>query len=322
MNGAYAPDATTSRSQDGRGVVPAPTRTVIVPPKPSSLPEELSQLEYSSRAIVSARDGGRLLRAWGPPEEPWVLAVEPSGDRWNVEAWGPGPREARAAVRALFSLDHPLFDFYRQVRREPVLRGTERSFRGLRIPRDANLYEALVHSVVGQQLSVAAANSLKRRLFDRLDGTVEVEGIRVPWTPPPSRLIDFGAERLHGTGLSRAKSRSLVALARWAGTAAAEAPRLQREPLDAARASLEELPGVGAWTAENALLRGTGRTDVFVAGDLGVRVALERFGGILRTAPEPEARAWSDRNYPRWGSYATLYLWRKLVAQSAASAQG
>jgi len=69
-------------------------------------------------------------------------------------------------------------------------------------------------------------------------------------------------------------------------------------------------------------LRGVGRTDVFIAGDLGVRVALEEYGVLRRSAPEERARAWAERNYPGWGSYATLYLWRKLVADRAAAESG
>jgi 3-methyladenine DNA glycosylase/8-oxoguanine DNA glycosylase len=76
---------------------------------------------------------------------------------------------------------------------------------------------------------------------------------------------------------------------------------------------LDAEPGVGRWTAENALLRGVGRTDLFVAGDLGLRVALAEYGVLPRHAPEEAARAWADAHYPQWGSYATVYLWKKLV---------
>ncbi len=264
-----------------------------------------------------AEDGRRLLRAWGPPERPWILGVEIDGRRWRVEAWGAGPAEARAGARALFSLDHPIEEFYRLTRAEPALRGTERSFRGLRIPRDANLYEALLHAIVGQQLSVAAANAIKARLLARLDGWLEADGISVPWVPPPSRLLAAGAPVLRAVGLSAAKSRALLGLAAWASRRPPPAARLAGLPLGPARALLEQLDGVGRWTAENALLRGVGRRDVFVAGDLGLRVALDRFGAVPRAAPEEAARAWADRNYPGWGSYATLYLWRKLVEDRA-----
>jgi DNA-3-methyladenine glycosylase II len=295
------------------------TRTTLAPPALASLPEERAQLEYSSRSIVFARDGRRLLRAWGEADRPFVLAVEPYGARWSVQAWGVGPVEARRAVRELFSLDDRLGAFYRLVRREPVLRGTDRRFRGLRLPRDANLYESLLHAIVGQQLSVAAANAIKRRLIDRYGLRLNAAGIEVPVVPSPTAVREAGPAALRGVGLSRAKAAALLHLARWAEGAPSPST-LRSLPLEAARAGLEQLPGVGRWTAENALLRGAGRADVFVAGDLALRTALDRYGAVARSAPEARARAWADRHYPAWGSYATLYLWRRLVTEAAPAA--
>jgi DNA-3-methyladenine glycosylase II len=307
----------------GRGrSVPARITTWITPPPLSSLPAERAQLEYSSRSIAFAADGRRLLRAWGPPGRPWVISVELGGSRWKVEAWGAGPAEARQAARELFSLEHPLEQFYHLVRREPVLRGTDRRFRGLRLPRDASVYEALVHAIVGQQLSVRAAGAILRRLLDRLDSHLTADGIEVPCVPRPARLASLAPTDLAALGLSRAKSRALHALAGWAQGSPPSSPALAAMPLATAIQRLDALPGVGRWTAENALLRGAGRTDVFVAGDLGIRVALDRYAGIARSRPEHEARAWADRHYPGWGSYATLYLWRKLVTELTSSVAG
>jgi DNA-3-methyladenine glycosylase II len=224
-------------------------------------------------------------------------------------------------VRELFSLDDPLEEFYRQTRAEPVLRGTERTFRGLRLPRDASLYEAMLHSIVGQQLSVASANAVKRRLLERHGRVLEAGGVEVPLLPSPAALLDAGLEGLRAVGLSRTKSAALLGLASWSARAPT-ASQLRAAPLEAARAELERLHGVGRWTAENVLLRGAGRRDVFVAGDLGVRVALERFGGLARSRPEEVARAWAHARYPGWGSYATLYLWRRLVTEAAGDAAG
>jgi DNA-3-methyladenine glycosylase II len=302
--------------------VSAPTITWITPPRPSSLPVERAHLEYSSRSIAFADDGRRLLRAWGPPERPWVVGVESHGDRWKVEAWGADPPAARQAARELFSLDHPLDQFYAQVRREPVLRGTERKFRGLRIPRDPSVYEALLFAIVGQQLSVSAAKAIQRRLFAKVASPLEADGIEVPSVPAPSRLAGLTLGELRGLGMSRAKATAMHALAAWAANEPPTTATLADLPREEAVETLDALPGVGRWTAENALLRGAGRTDVFVAGDLGVRVALEEYGVIDRAGAEEKVRAWADRHYPGWGSYATLYLWRKLTVDRAGAETG
>ena len=300
----------------------SPTVTAITPPRLASLPAEREQLEYSSRSIVITEDGDRLLRAWGAPDEPWVLSVEPKGQRWRVEAWGADGPTARAAARALFSLDHQVEEFYRLVRAEPTLRGTDRRFRGLRIPRDAHVYEALIHAIVGQQLSVRAAHTMKERLLERTGAFLEADGVEVPRVPTPKELRSLDVPGLRSTGMSGVKSRSLLALAAAVEDGSLPAGELASLPIETAVESLDRLPGVGRWTAENALLRGVGRTDVFIAGDLGIRVALEEYGVLRRSAPEKQARAWAERNYPGWGSYATLYLWRKLVADRTAAESG
>jgi DNA-3-methyladenine glycosylase II len=302
--------------------VSAPTKTSLTAPRLASLPAEQEQLEFSSRSIVFVEDGRRLLRAWGPAHRPWVLGVEPQGQRWRVEAWGADPPVARSAVRALFSLDHRLEEFYRLARNEPVLRGTERRFRGLRIPRDAHLYEALLHAIIGQQLSVYAANALKRRLFERTDAFLEADGIEVPCFPSPRRLRALRPEGLRAVGMSWAKARAVSALAHPLLRSPSADRALAEAPLEEAIDRLTAQPGVGRWTAESALLRGTGRTDVFVAGDLGIRVALDEYGVVARDAPESVARSWGEHHYPGWGSYATLYLWRRLVADRSQAAGG
>ncbi|MCI4335749.1 MAG: hypothetical protein L3K17_00925 [Thermoplasmata archaeon] len=296
-----------------------PSVTRITPPRLASFRAAWSQLEFSSRSLVFARDGAEVLRSWGDPDAPWILGVQETGSTWRVRAWGASAAEARAAARTLFSLDHPIEEFYRQVRADPTLRGTERRFRGLRLPQDPSVYEALLHSIVGQQLSVVAANTIKGRLLAAAESRVAVEGVVLPRVPTPDEMIALGPIGLRAVGLSRAKTTALLSLARRQHDGAFDRGALERAPREEAIERLDAEPGVGRWTAQNALLRGAGRTDMFVAGDLGVRVALDAYGALPRSAPEEEARAWAEQRFPGWGSYATLYLWRRLVADGAAA---
>ncbi|MCI4329378.1 MAG: hypothetical protein L3J80_00735 [Thermoplasmata archaeon] len=151
--------------------------------------------------------------------------------------------------------------------------------------------------------------------MDAAGAYLEVDGVSVPRVPSPAELRALGTDGLRTHGASGAKARSLLALAdsEDAGMWATET----LEPLATAAIveRLDTAPGVGRWTAENAVLRGLGRPDVFVAGDLGVRTALIAYGGVPSSAEEDEVRAWGDAHYPGWGSYATLYLWRRWVTE-------
>lgn len=294
------------------------TTTYLTPPKLARFPIVGGSLEYATRSMVPTADGRGIWRAWGPPGSPWPLRVEPDGARWRVDAVGVSPPGARAAARALFSLDHPIEEFYRLVRREPILRGTERRFRGLRLPRDASLFESLVTAIIGQQLSVQVAATLDGRLRAATEAYIRVDGLKLPTVPSPDRLRRLGFAGLRQLGLSRAKSKALLAIAEGEREGRFATPLIQAMGAEEAIEWLDREPGVGRWTAENALLRGVGRTDMFVAGDLGLRVALANYGALPRAAPEEEARAWAQAHYPGWGSYATLYLWRKLTSDRRA----
>lgn len=294
----------------------APRAVHVTPPRGLRFPRLAEGFEYLRRGFVVSGDG--LLRTWGDPDAPYVIRVDPAGPRWRVTVRDVEPAAARAAVRTMFAFDDPLDEFYAAVRREPVLRGTDRRFAGLRTPRDGSLYESLVHAVIGQQLSVAVATTLERRLIDLAGTRVSVDGIEVPHLPGPRSVLALDPDRFGAIGLSRAKQAAIRGIALRATEGAFDPPGPFRDaPVEVAVARLDALPGVGRWTAENALLRGAGRRDVFLAGDLGVRSALAAYGAIPRDATEREARAWADRWYPGWGSYATLYLWRKWVAEGA-----
>ncbi|MHB1435119.1 MAG: DNA-3-methyladenine glycosylase family protein [Thermoplasmata archaeon] len=295
--------------------MPRGSATYLTAPRLARFPRPDDPLEYSSRSVLLVGDGRRLLRVWGAPEAPWVLGVEPEGSRWRIEGPEIAPARLRAAARAFFSLDHPLEEFYRRVRLDPVLRGAERRFRGVRLPRDPHPYESLIHSIVGQQISVRAAAAIKLRLMERGSVRLEHDGLQIPHLPTPAEIRRLGVDGLRSVGLSAAKARAILSLADPATVARLGRTDWAARPLEAAREDLIELPGVGRWTAENVLLRSAGRTDVFVAGDLGLRVALDRYGAVPRTAPESDARAWAERWYPGWGSYATFYLWRRLTEE-------
>jgi AraC family transcriptional regulator of adaptative response / DNA-3-methyladenine glycosylase II len=308
----------TSRSDRAEGTPPNRSSidsvSYLTPPRLSSLPEEAGQLEFSSRSMVFPRQGTGLYRAWGPVDDPYVLRIAPAGRRWRISAWGADGPTARAAVRQLFSLDHPLATFYEAVRREPVLRGSDARFAGLRLPRDGSLLESLVHAVIGQQISVAVAMTMERRLVAEARSVKRVDGVEVPFVPGPQALLALTSDQLRRVGLSRAKERSIRAIAQAALDGELDPlSSFQRCPGDEAVARLDELPGVGRWTAENALLRGAGRTDLFLAGDLGIRTALAAYRAVPLSRPEASARRWGDRWYAGWGSYATLYLWRKWI---------
>jgi 3-methyladenine DNA glycosylase/8-oxoguanine DNA glycosylase len=151
---------------------------------------------------------------------------------------------------------------------------------GFRPPLSADPFESLVTAVTAQQISLRAACAIRNRFVQNFGVPHELEGVEV-WAFPRQEAV-AGAD-LEGVGLSRAKIRSIAALAETdldpAGLTDIEL-----------RARLTELPGIGGWTVDWFLARTLGRPDAFAAGDLGVRKAVARWFSDEPIWPEARVR--------------------------------
>jgi DNA-3-methyladenine glycosylase II len=169
---------------------------------------------------------------------------------------------------------------------------------------EPDLWRCVAESIVGQQLSVKAADTICGRL-------AALGGVGEPF-PPPRRLLEVPVEELRACGLSGAKSSFLRDLAeRWSdGTLRpAEIPALDDE---AVIERLTAVRGIGVWTAHMVLIFGLARPDVLPVGDLGVREAVARVYG-LPERPDPSALEEIAGPWRPYRSYAARYLWRSLT---------
>lgn len=155
-------------------------------------------------------------------------------------------------------------------------------------------YTTLLRTIVGQQVSVAAAASVWTKLETALGTGCAPEGLLA---------ADFDA--LRACGLSRQKqgyARSLAELV------VAGALDLEHLPLDdeAAIAELVRIKGIGRWSAEIYLLFAEGRTDIWPAGDLAVQAGIGRILGLEARPSEKETRLLADPWSPHRGAVAIL----------------
>lgn len=224
-------------------------------------------------------------------------------------AASPGLRSLSALI---WGLDDDLSDCRAVLGGDPHLGPLMQRYAGLRVVRAPNLYETLLVAVLGQQVSVASAQAVRRRLMAELGDRVTADGQEYSGYPPPERLLEAGPDGLRALGASRQKARYLLEVAQRA--VAGELGRAAFAGLsdEAAVARLCEIPGVGRWTAEVALMRGLGRPDAFPAADVGLMVAAQRLLGLSHRPTESELRMVAER-WQGWRSYAAFYLWMTLM---------
>ena len=157
-------------------------------------------------------------------------------------------------------------------------------------------YQTLLRTIVGQQVSVAAAASVWRKLEAELGEDMA-----------PETLLERDFDTLRACGLSRQKqgyARSLCEL-----VVSEELP-LDNLPADdeAAIAELVRIKGIGRWSAEIYLLFAEGRPDIWPAGDLAVMAGLHKILDLPERPSEKEARAMSEAWRPHRGAIA-IFTW-------------
>ncbi|MGF1659838.1 MAG: DNA-3-methyladenine glycosylase family protein [Rubrimonas sp.] len=152
-------------------------------------------------------------------------------------------------------------------------------------------FTGLLRIVTGQQLSVAAADAVWRRL--------EAAGLTAP-----EALADASDAAIRACGLSAAKLRCARALA----AAGLDYDKLREAPEAEAVAALTALPGVGPWTAEIYLMFCEGRPDVFAPGDLALQEGARLLCG-LDARPAPRALGDMASRWSPWRAVAARALW-------------
>jgi AraC family transcriptional regulator of adaptative response / DNA-3-methyladenine glycosylase II len=209
-------------------------------------------------------------------------------------------------VRRMFDLDADSVAIDGALASDPVLAPLVAAVPGIRIPGSADGAETLFRTLIGQQISVAAARTVLGRLVADLGEPVMVAA---DGTRSTSAHMFPSAEVIarRGSSVLRGPASRVATIIRVADAVASGELRLEVEtPAAELRAQLLALPGVGPWTADYLALRTLGNPDMFLETDLVIRQSAEALG--LPGAPKAlaqRAAAWSP-----WRSYASLQLWR------------
>ncbi|QEL55920.1 DNA-3-methyladenine glycosylase family protein [Chromobacterium paludis] len=227
------------------------------------------------------------------------------------EAGADGQAELAGMGRRMLGLNQPVEAFERQYRDHPQLGALIAARAGLRVPQTATPFEALAWAITGQQISVAAAVTIRRRMLLLCDCR-HSSGLLCH--PDAARLAALTADQLGEAGFSRAKSRAVLALSQAAanGTLPLDA-WLAGTPADQIAERLLAVPGIGPWTVSYALLRGYGWLDGSLHGDVAVRKALGMVLGQAGKPDQKQTQEWLGAFAP-WRALVAAHLWALLQA--------
>lgn len=155
-------------------------------------------------------------------------------------------------------------------------------------------YETLLRTIVGQQVSVASAAAVWRRLEAELGAGCA-----------PETLLSRDYDALRACGLSRQKQGYARSLAELVTSGALDLRALPEDDEEAI-AELVRIKGIGRWSAEIYLLFAEGRSDIWPAGDLAVQIAIGRLLGLPARPSEKAIRTLAEAWRPHRGAAAIM----------------
>lgn len=182
---------------------------------------------------------------------------------------------------------------------DPVLGSLILRYKGLTLASRGDAFQTLARSIVGQQISVKAAQSVWAR-FAAAVGDMQ-----------PRRVLKLSENQLRGCGLSGQKVKYLRDLSERFADDTIDVARWHAMDDETLIADLTQVKGIGRWTAEMFLIFYLTRPDVFPLGDLGLQRAMSLH--YNKGKPLSDRRiATLSRSWTPWRSVATWYLWRSL----------
>ena len=167
-------------------------------------------------------------------------------------------------------------------------------------PSRTTPFEALVRAVVYQSVSGKAAATIFARLQQAVGKPLS-----------PAKVLRIAEQSILAVGLSRAKSRSILNLAKWFAANRKVAKVLPDLPDEDVVSALTSIAGIGTWTANVFLIFNLGRLDVLPSADLGIRRGVQLTYGLKGAATPKQVQEKAERWRPL-RSIASVYLWNAV----------
>jgi DNA-3-methyladenine glycosylase II len=254
------------------------------------------------------RANGKLILATvesaGTVDKP-KLCAELRSDR---ELTQEDKKKAEEAISVLFNLNFDLAPFYEQVKTDKVMACLTQKLRGLKSPTTQTVFEALIDSIVEQQISLKVANGMEKKLIKKFGDALGLEGEVYYAYPTPQKLASASSEELRQCGLSFRKAEYIKSVSTLIMEGKLDLEKLKNyDSDDEIIRELDRVRGVGVWTAELTMLRGMQRLEALPADDLGLRRTISHYYCNGKMITPAEARQIA-KGWGKWKGLAAYYL--------------
>lgn len=214
-------------------------------------------------------------------------------------------------IREWFDLETDLAPFYEMAKKDPLLKDLVIRYHGYRIVGQPDLFESLIWAVLGQQINLQFAYTLKQRFVEKYGEEVEFNGKKHFLFPSPEIVSKITMDELLTLQFSRQKAKYTIGIAEAFMNGDVSKEKMRGLDLQRAKEELIKIKGVGNWTANYALMKTFRYPDAFPLEDAGVHNAIKNLKK-MKTKPSLDQVKRIFKKYKGWEAYATLYLWKSL----------
>ena len=292
---------------------------LLKPPKEFDFSQCLKFLARSFKEPCHTVEDSTLFKLLKFENKPILLKIQRTDDSYlGIDFLTPRPKKSIRALVAQyvwqwFDLETNLKPFYRMATGDPILKHIAKNYYGLRILVIHDLFEALCWAIIGQQINLEFAYTLKKRFVETF-GEKLYYNKKVFYLFPTPHIISQQAvsdlKRLQFTGK---KSEYIIELAsKFKNNEIAKNTLLNDDNFGTARRKLLRLRGIGKWSADYVCLRCLGDPAAFPVDDIGLQNAVKQQLD-LSDKPNVDIMLRYAAGWKNWQAYAAFYLWRSLI---------
>ncbi len=276
----------------------------------------LSYLKRSPREVLHRIENERVIKALSLEGKLVIFQITSDDKYLLIEFLNAKPsikiqKMVEAYIREWFDMETDLRPFYTLARKDELLKDLVKKFHGYRIIGQPDLFESLVWAVLGQQINLQFAYTLKQRFVQQFGERFAFGGSDHFLFPVPKLVATLGDDDLLPLQFSRQKSKYVKLIGEAFASHTVSKEKLSELSFEDAKTELMKIKGIGNWTANYALMKTFRYPNAFPLEDAGIHNAIRKLKGMKKKPSLTQVKR-IFKNYKGWEAYATLYLWKSL----------
>ena len=213
----------------------------------------------------------------------------------------------RAKVISIFNLDYNLKEFYDYMKNENVMSKLVLKLKGLNSPNTPTFFEAIVTSIIEQQISLKAARSIETKMVKKYGEKLKIKTETYYNFPTPEIISKLKKEDLRDVGLSFRKAEYVIGLSNSIKEGKIDLNNLKTQETSEIIQKLLKIRGIGVWTAELAVIRGLHRIVALPADDIGLKRVVSHYYADGKPITSNQMRTLA-KNWGNWSGLVVFYL--------------